>query len=121
MGQNNTGQKNGSSSNLKAMLSVPQEQQQIQRTNSAHPVQRQPSSHEFVPGKVMPTVEEVKAKCGDHMIFSDDMKAVKLDDFELLKVIGKGQFAKVFSFFFSIILKIRWFKFAKKTLARFMP
>lgn len=49
--------------------------------------------------KKMPTLEEVKQACGDHMIFSNDMKGVKLDDFELLKVIGKGQFAKVYEFF----------------------
>jgi len=42
---------------------------------------------------------------GDHMIYSNDMKPVSMDDFEMLKVIGRGQFAKVphLAFFLTVI------------------
>lgn len=44
------------------------------------------------------SMEEMRAQCGDHMIYSNDMKPVNVDDFDVLKVIGKGQFAKVRKF-----------------------
>lgn len=54
----------------------------------------------------------------ESMIFSSDAKKVQAQDFTLLRLVGKGNFASVkFSLFFTS----RCFRFEKMTMGRSMP